>query len=158
MFALLAGHVEVARMLLDHNAEINVESDSNKDNPLTFACWKGHQDVVELLLVRKADIEHRTKEGFTPLMFAALGGHKEVANSLLIHGALVCNGTCLYVRSCLCVCVWVWVCVGAHAQTLLYSIEGYKQCSKHQVVVILCSWEFSLACTSIASSLKSSLM
>ena len=47
---------------------------------LTFACWKGHQGVVELLLVRKADIEHRTKKGFTPLMFAALGGHKEVAH------------------------------------------------------------------------------
>ena len=131
MFASLAGHVEVARMLLDHNAEINVESDSNKDSPLTFAYWKGHQDVVELLLERKADIEHRTKEGFTPLMFAALGGHKEVAHSLLIHGALVCNGTCLYVRSCLYVCVCVCVCVWhARAQTLLYSIEGNKQYSK----------------------------
>ena len=89
MFASLAGHVEVARMLFDDRAEINVESDSNKDSPLTFACWKGHQEVVELLLDRKADIEHRTKEGFTPLMFAALGGHKEVAYSLLRHGALV---------------------------------------------------------------------
>ena len=36
MFASLAGHVEVARMLLDHNAEINVESDSNKDSPFNF--------------------------------------------------------------------------------------------------------------------------
>ena len=80
-----------------------------------------------MLLERKADIEHRTKEGFTPLMFAALGGHKEVAHSLLIHGALVCNGTCLYVAACVCcvyvcgcgcVCVCVCVCVGAHAQTL----------------------------------------
>jgi len=99
MFASLAGHVEVARMLLDHKAEINVESDSNKDSPLTFACWKGHQEVVELLLDRKANIEHRTKEGFTPLMFAALGGHKEVGFSLLKHGALV--------RVCLCVCLCI---------------------------------------------------
>ena len=28
--------------------------------------------------MRKADIEHRTKEGFTPLMFAALGGHRKL--------------------------------------------------------------------------------
>ena len=62
IFASLAGHVEVARMLLDHNAEINVESDSNKDSPLTFACWKGHQDIVELLLEHKADIEHPTRK------------------------------------------------------------------------------------------------
>ena len=57
--------------------------------------------------MRKADIEYRTKEGFTPLMFPALGGHKEVAHSLLIHGALVCNGTYLYVAACVCVCVCV---------------------------------------------------
>ena len=106
MFASLAGHVKVAEMLLDHRAEINVESDSNKDSPLTFACWKGHQDVVELLLERRANIEHRTKEGFTPLMFAALGGHKEVAHSLLKHGALV-SSFCIYV----CYFLYVYDCI-----------------------------------------------
>ncbi|XP_027047638.1 ankyrin repeat domain-containing protein 17-like isoform X3 [Pocillopora damicornis] len=89
MFAALAGHVKVAAMLLDHGAKINVESDSNKDSPLTFACWKGHCDVVELLLERNANIEHRTKEGFTPLMFAALGGHTDVARKLLERKAKV---------------------------------------------------------------------
>lgn len=89
MFAALAGHAKVAKLLLDHNAQINVESDSNKDSPLTFACWKGHQKVVELFLERKADIEHRTKEGFSPLMFAALGGHTLVAELLLKHNAQV---------------------------------------------------------------------
>lgn len=89
MFAALAGHERVAKLLLDYTAEINVESDSNKDSPLTFACWKGHQKVVELFLERKANIEHRTKEGFSPLMFAALGGHTQVAELLLLHGAQV---------------------------------------------------------------------
>ena len=83
MFACLAGHKEVAEKLLDSNSEINVESESNKDSPLTFACWKGHFNVVELLLKREANIEHRTKEGFSPLMFAALGGHSKVAHKLL---------------------------------------------------------------------------
>ena len=89
MFAALAGHENVARLLLDHRAKINVESDSNKDSPLTFACWKGHQKVVKLFLERKANIEHRTKEGFSPLMFAALGGHTQVADLLLKHKAEV---------------------------------------------------------------------
>ena len=93
-------------MLLDHRAEIYVESDSNKDSPLTFACWKGHQDVVELLLERRANIDHRTKEGFTPLMFAALGGHKEVAHSLLKHGTLVSN-CCIY----MCYFLYVYDCI-----------------------------------------------
>lgn len=83
MFACLAGHCDVAEKLLDAKSEVNVESDSNKDSPLTFACWKGHFDVVELLLKRNANIEHRTKEGFSPLMFAALGGHTKVARKLL---------------------------------------------------------------------------
>ncbi len=89
MFACLAGHVKVAEKLLDSKAEINVESDSNKDSPLTFACWKGHGEVVDLLLKRNANIEHRTKEGFSPLMFAALGGHKDVATKLLKQKAQV---------------------------------------------------------------------
>lgn len=89
MFAALAGHVDVATLLLDCKANINVESDSNKDSPLTFACWKGHVDVVKLLLERNANIEHRTKEGFTPLMFSALGGHTTVAKELLKKQAKV---------------------------------------------------------------------
>lgn len=89
MFACLAGHRDVTEKLLDASSEINVESDSNKDSPLTFACWKGHFDVVELLLSRKANIEHRTKEGFSPLMFAALGGHTKVARKLLECNAQV---------------------------------------------------------------------
>lgn len=89
MFACLAGHKEVAEKLLDAKSEINVESDSNKDSPLTFACWKGHANVVELLLKRNANIEHRTKEGFSPLMFAALGGHTDVARKLLERHAQV---------------------------------------------------------------------
>ena len=89
MFAALAGHVKVTRLLLDNKAMINVESDSNKDSPLTFACWKGHKKVVQLLLEHSANLEHRTKEGFTPLMFAALGGHTDVADLLLERRAAV---------------------------------------------------------------------
>jgi ankyrin repeat domain-containing protein 17 len=89
MFAALAGHVKVTGLLLENGAKINVESDSNKDSPLTFACWKGHRKVVQFLLEHEANLEHRTKEGFTPLMFAALGGHTDVANLLLDRGAAV---------------------------------------------------------------------
>eukprot|EP00118_Oscarella_pearsei_P009022 m.49460 g.49460 ORF g.49460 m.49460 type:complete len:1662 (+) comp33992_c0_seq1:255-5240(+) len=89
MFAALAGHVDVAELLLDYSALINVHSDSNMDSPLTFACWKGHVNVVDLLLEKGADLEHRTKEGFTPLMFAALGGHTVVAERLLKRRAKV---------------------------------------------------------------------
>lgn len=101
MFAALAGHERVAKLLLDHKAEINVESDSNKDSPLTFACWKGHQRVVELFLRRKADLEHRTKEGFSPLMFAALGGHTQVGGVAAV--LMTVFEVCIFE---VCVCVY----------------------------------------------------
>ena len=89
IMAAFAGHVKVAAMLLDHGAKINVESDSNKDSPLTFACQNGHCDVVELLLKRNANIEYRNKEGLTPLMLAALRGHTDVVQKLLKRKANV---------------------------------------------------------------------
>ena len=89
IMAAFAGHVKVAAMLLDHGAKTNVESDSNKDSPLTFACQNGHCDVVELLLKRNANIEYRNKEGLTPLMLAALRGHTDVVQKLLERKAKV---------------------------------------------------------------------
>lgn len=35
----------MAKLLLEKSAKVNVESESNKDSPLTFACWKGHEGV-----------------------------------------------------------------------------------------------------------------
>ena len=46
-------------------------SGSENNVPLTLACWKGHKDVVELLLKNESNIEHQNKAGCTPLMLAA---------------------------------------------------------------------------------------
>ena len=62
-------------------------SGSNNDIPLTSACWKGHPNVVELLLTYRSNIEHRTKDGCTPLMLASREGHMLVAKLLLERGA-----------------------------------------------------------------------
>ena len=50
---------------------VNMPSGSESNIPLTLACWKGHRDVVELLLQRSSCIEHQNKAGCTPLMLAA---------------------------------------------------------------------------------------
>lgn len=43
--------------------------------------------MVDLLLQRDANIEHRDKKGFTPLILAATAGHEKVVNILLNNGA-----------------------------------------------------------------------
>ena len=64
------GHLEATKLLLDSGAQINVSSGSNDDTPLTLACWKGHEDVVQLLILRNSSVNHQTKTGCTPLMEA----------------------------------------------------------------------------------------
>ena len=58
-----------------------------------FAADRGHNEVVELLLANKADINAKDGVGFAPLHLAAESGHKEVAELLLAKGAKM-NGNC----------------------------------------------------------------
>ncbi|XP_031786072.1 ankyrin repeat and KH domain-containing protein mask isoform X3 [Nasonia vitripennis] len=67
--------------------DVDSETDSNHDTALTLACAGGHEELVELLLSRGADIEHRDKKGFTPLILAATAGHQKVVEILFNHGA-----------------------------------------------------------------------
>lgn len=73
--------------LLSACMDVDSETDSNHDTALTLACAGGHEELVELLLSRGADIEHRDKKGFTPLILAATAGHEKVVEILLNHGA-----------------------------------------------------------------------
>lgn len=70
-FSHREGHLSVAQLLLDHGAQVNRPSGSENNIPLTLACWKGHRDVVNLLLKNVSNIEHQNKAGCTPLMLAA---------------------------------------------------------------------------------------
>lgn len=44
------------------------------------------QDVVELLLANKADVNAKADNGATPLDIAAGGGHEDVVELLRQHG------------------------------------------------------------------------
>ncbi|KRT80913.1 Ankyrin repeat-containing protein, partial [Oryctes borbonicus] len=70
-----------------YGMDVDSETESNHDTALTLACAGGHEELVELLLQRGADIEHRDKKGFTPLILAATAGHEKVVEILLNHNA-----------------------------------------------------------------------
>merc|ERR1712107_59395 len=62
-------------------------SERTKDTPLSLACSGGRYEVVEILLSRGANKEHRNVSDYTPLSLAASGGYTNIIKLLLAHGA-----------------------------------------------------------------------
>lgn len=79
----------MAATTIDKTIDVDSETDSNHDTALTLACAGGHEELVELLINRGANIEHRDKKGFTPLILAATAGHEKVVDILLKHNAVL---------------------------------------------------------------------
>ncbi|TNN05010.1 Ankyrin repeat domain-containing protein [Schistosoma japonicum] len=87
MLASMNGHAAAVRLLLENGSDINAHIETNRNTALTLACFQGRYEVVQLLVERKANIEHRAKTGLTPLMETASGDYVEVGRILLDHGA-----------------------------------------------------------------------
>ena len=55
---------------------------------MTFACIQDHHEIAQILVEEgDANIEHRSKPGFTPLMEAAANGNFNCAKYLIECGA-----------------------------------------------------------------------
>jgi len=84
--ALRRGHVEVARVLLEHGADTEAR-DGDDRTPLLQASRDGHVELARVLLNHGADREARGKDDYNPLERAAQNGHVQLAQVLLEHGA-----------------------------------------------------------------------
>uniref|UniRef100_A0A8C0D427 Ankyrin repeat domain 17 n=1 Tax=Balaenoptera musculus TaxID=9771 RepID=A0A8C0D427_BALMU len=93
ILAATAGHVGVVEILLDNGADIEAQSERTKDTPLSLPCSGGRQEVVELLLARGANKEHRNVSDCTPLSLAASGGYVNIIKILLNAGAEINSRT-----------------------------------------------------------------
>ena len=103
MEACMDGHVQVARLLLDHGADVNMPPDSY-ESPLTLSACGGHFELASLLIERGANLEEVNDEGYTPLMegkrhrlavpllilrfLASREGHDDIVNLLISKGKL----------------------------------------------------------------------
>jgi hypothetical protein len=76
----------VLRLLLEHGADINVQSQSGR-TPLHWASTYGALEVVRVLLEHGADVEAKENSGKTALQEAADMGRDEVVKLLRDHGA-----------------------------------------------------------------------
>ena len=82
--------VDIARFLIDHGAIVDA-IDRNGDTPLTlmFRCYGGSQihEVTELLISKKANVNHSNNVGCTALHYAANNNDVDAITSLLLCGA-----------------------------------------------------------------------
>ncbi|KAJ7434127.1 hypothetical protein B0H11DRAFT_2258741 [Mycena galericulata] len=80
-------YTEGARFLLDKGADVNAE-DKEFGTALQVACFKGHTDVVQLLLENCANVNAQGTGAFgNPLQAASVRGNPDVVRLLLERGA-----------------------------------------------------------------------
>ena len=86
--AATAGNADTVRTLLA-SPNVDVDGvDEHGNTPLIQAARFGHDDVVNALLIARANTRLRNDEGKTALMLAAEGGHDETVRLLTQAGAL----------------------------------------------------------------------
>ena len=82
------GHVEVARVLLEHGADVDAR-DISKWTPLRHALDEWHVEVARVLIENGADVGAQGVDGWMPLHWASRHGQAELVQVLLEHGAIV---------------------------------------------------------------------
>ncbi|XP_070184345.1 serine/threonine-protein phosphatase 6 regulatory ankyrin repeat subunit C-like [Littorina saxatilis] len=84
------GNVEVARILVAWNADVNAV-DFRMHTALHYASSMGHKDVVCFLLKKGADINVAEKDGWTAVHLAASKGHTGILELLITNNATQSN-------------------------------------------------------------------
>lgn len=87
---MLQGHGEIVEMLLDtnENAGVNVDRcEGSFGNALQAAAYQGHAKIIDLLLVRRPDVNAKGGIFENALQAACAAGHLEIASKLLVVGA-----------------------------------------------------------------------
>jgi ankyrin repeat protein len=80
------GHVEIARVLLDHGADTEARDDDGH-SPLDLVVLGGHVELAQVLLEHGADANAQGNLRWTSLYWASYRGKPAVAQVLLSHGA-----------------------------------------------------------------------
>ena len=84
--ASMFGNIEAIKKHLDSGADVNVKNDEDGRTPLHYAVYKGHKEIVELLIANGADVNAKSEDGYTPLDVAIHLNGTENADLLRKHG------------------------------------------------------------------------
>lgn len=80
--AVFANSLECVLLLLQHNAEVNAISFTEKNTPLHMACESGNAGIVQALIDCNADVHLRNILLRTPLHCAAISGRTDIGKEL----------------------------------------------------------------------------
>jgi len=83
------GGAEAVHALIAHDAAVNAKEPVQNQTALMWAAAERHPNVVKMLIDAKADLQARTKRGFTALHFAAREGDQGSVRLLLAAGVSV---------------------------------------------------------------------
>ena len=72
--------------------EIDAQTESNHDTALTIACAGGHDELVQMLLDKQANMEHRDKKGMIDYLLLLQTGFKTVFQFKVTRAIDVYNG------------------------------------------------------------------
>ncbi len=78
---------EIARLLVDSGADVDVTDDDEGDTPLHAAARCGYRDIAELLLESGARLDIWNDSGAPPLQIACIYGQLEVSRFLINRGS-----------------------------------------------------------------------
>jgi len=79
-------HMEVARYLMDHGADIH-QPNLTRVTPLMAAAHAGLEDLCLRMIREDADVNAKDHKGHSPLFYAAAAGHIAISKLLLEHEA-----------------------------------------------------------------------
>ncbi len=90
ILAVARNDIQVAKILLDKGAKINVrDKDLRFDTPMARAAFLGNLDMLMLLVKRGGDVNYKSADGATPLIRAVQGRKLHSAEFLIQQSASI---------------------------------------------------------------------
>lgn len=81
------GHLETVKSLLAKDPELLNAGNKLQQTALAIASYSGHQEIVDFLIEKGADIHKKDKFGAMPIHMAVVKGHIEIVKKLVAKGA-----------------------------------------------------------------------
>ncbi|KAI0117824.1 hypothetical protein GGR51DRAFT_555107 [Nemania sp. FL0031] len=106
--AVESGHLEVAKLLLKSNFDLQSLGDSESSNVILLASRLGFKSVLSFLLEQRPNILLQNIHGYNALEEAVMRGYKGIVEILLAHGVPTAMG-------------------GQHSKALLNKVSSYHR-------------------------------